>query len=51
MAFQKKKAITRLMAFSISVGLKRYGRFGLSSASDTAKPVISAETPTAVTRK
>jgi hypothetical protein len=50
-AFQKKKAITRVMAFSISVGLKRYGRFGLSSASCMAMPVMIAVTPTAVIRK
>jgi hypothetical protein len=51
LAFQKKKAIILVMAFSISVGLKRYGRFGLSNASEMANPVTTAVTPTAVIRK
>ena len=51
MAPQKKKAITGVMAFTISVGLTPYGRFGLSKASETAKTVTAAVTPIAVTRK
>jgi len=50
-AFQKKKAITNVMAFFFSDIPESYGRFGLSSASEIAIPVTIAETPTAVIRK
>jgi hypothetical protein len=48
-----REAITEVMASSISIksDLVCYGRFGLSTASETAKPVTTAETPTAVIRK
>jgi hypothetical protein len=52
-AFQKKEAITLVMASSISSNFYfvYYGRFGLSMDSERAKPVTRAETPTAVIRK
>ena len=49
--FQKKKAITEVMAFSIPENCLCYGRLALSSASDTANPVAIAVTPIAVIMK
>jgi hypothetical protein len=51
MAYQKKKAITWVMAFPIPENCLCYGRLALSKASETTKPVMRAETPIAVIMK